>query len=288
MPRHLAVSGNRYQQGHLRQVERMLRVLAGAGFMLDIHFDFYDYLADTPLQFPPGTTRVETLPEEVEAVISVGGDGTFLHTAAWVGERGIPVVGINTGHLGYLAHFGIEDIDALAGALVEKTLARQQRMLLQMNVVDDSERPTMYALNEIAILKDDTSSMIAARAHIGEDFLADYRADGLIIATATGSTGYSMSAGGPLMQPTLDAIIITPIAPHSLTLRPLVVDGSSIITTVTDSRSGRFRVSVDGDSFTLPAGTAITISRAPHPLTLLVRPDHDFSYTLRRKLGWAL
>lgn len=288
MSRHLAVSGNRYQQGHLRQVERMLRVLAGVGFTLDIHFDFYDYLAGTPLQFPPGTVRVEKLPAEAEAVISVGGDGTFLHTAAWVGESGIPIVGINTGHLGYLAHFGIEDIDALAGSLVEKNLARQERMLLQLNVVDDTSRPPLFALNEIAILKDDTSSMIEARTHVGNDFLADYRADGLIIATATGSTGYNMSAGGPLMQPTLDTIILTPLAPHSLTLRPLVLDGNSVITAVTDSRSGRYRVSVDGDSFTLPAGTAICISRAPHPITLLVRPDCDFSFTLRRKLGWAL
>ena len=144
-----------------------------------------------------------------------------------------------------------------------------------------------YALNEVAILKDETSSMIHIHTDLDGIFLADYSADGLIIATPTGSTGYNMSAGGPLLQPVMDAMVITPVAPHSLTQRPLVVSGGSRVTATTESRSSLYRVSVDGSSFTLPEGSTIEICRAPYCLNILTRPDGDFASTLRHKLTWA-
>lgn len=282
----LALAGNRYQQGHLRLLQRMLRLLADAGFSLCIQADFYDYLLETGVAFPAGTFKVTNLPPEAETVISVGGDGTFLHAAAWTGDSGIPVMGINTGHLGYLAHFSIDDMDSIATALKYRSLPRETRTLLAVST-DGPAPKTHYALNEVAILKDETSSMISVHTSIDNIFLADYRADGLIVSTATGSTGYSMSAGGPLLQPCMDAFVITPVAPHSLTLRPLVVSGDSHITALTHTRAGRYRVSVDGDSFTLPAGSTISIQKAPFSLTVLTPPQSDFAETLRRKLGWA-
>lgn len=287
--RRIAICGNRYQQGHLRLLSRMLRLLSDSGFTLDIHADFYDYLHETGIDFPAGTRKATSLIPSAEAVVSVGGDGTFLHTAAWVGDTGIPIIGINTGHLGYLAHFAVDDMDEVATALRDRTLRIEQRSMLTVRV-DDAllDAPTtLNALNEVAVLKDDTSSMISVSTWIDGDFLAEYSGDGLIFSTATGSTGYNMSAGGPLMQSGLDALLITPVAPHSLTLRPLVVSGNSRLTACTRTRVGRYRVSIDGRSFTLPADSTVEISRAPFRLNVLVRQGSNFAETLRRKLGWA-
>lgn len=285
MKRILAVSGNSYQQGHLRLLARMLRRLAENGFTLVIHRHFYDYLAAAGVVFPADTVAVDDVPPEAEAVVSVGGDGTFLHTAGWVGSLGLPIVGINTGHLGYLAHFSTDDIDTLAESLRKHSFRCEQRAVLSVKA--DSDGRVCHALNEIAILKDDTSSMIVVHTTVDEYFLAEYRADGLLVATATGSTGYNMSAGGPLLQPCLDAMVVTPVAPHSLTLRPLVISGSSRVRAVTTTRAGQYRVSVDGESFLLPSGTGISIERAPFDVKVLIPTDHSFADTLRHKLGWA-
>lgn len=285
MKRLLAVSGNRYQQGHLRLLARMLRRFSEMGFSLAIHADFYDYLTAAGVVLPAGAYSVNQIPAEAEAAVSVGGDGTFLHTAGWVGACSIPVVGINTGHLGYLAHFSTDDIDTLALALRDKTLRSETRVVLTLSA--DGVPGEWYALNEIAILKDETSSMIVVNTDVDGSFLAQYRADGLLIATATGSTGYNMSAGGPLLQPGLDVMLLTPVAPHSLTLRPLVISGSSQVRAVTTTRSGQYRVSVDGCSFVLPSGTGITVGRAPFGIRVLLRPEKTFADTLRHKLGWA-
>lgn len=283
--RTLAICGSSWQQGHLRLLQRMLRLLAENGFKLVIHHQFYDYLHEAGVTFPEDSSRVDKVPNHIETVISVGGDGTFLNTARWVGHLPVPLVGVNTGHLGYLAQFGLDDMDTLASALKDRTLRREERMVLCLEVEGSNERHT--ALNEIAILKDDTSSMINVQTWVDSTFVARYRADGLILSTATGSTAYNMSAGGPLMQPTLETVILTPVAPHSLTQRPLVVSARSQIRAVTDTRAARYRVSVDGRSFTLPTDTALTVSRAPWKLAILMRPDMDFAATLRSKLGWA-
>lgn len=287
----LALCGNRYQSGHIRLLQRFIRLLAEAGFSIIIHFDFYDYLREAGVVFPAGTQKCSVLPPFAEAVISVGGDGTFLHSAAWVGSLAIPVVGVNTGHLGYLAHFGINDMDHLVESLRQRSLRVQERAMLSLSSdhIDQGANPDfpLCALNEIALLKDDTSSMITVDTTIDGRELTQYRADGLIVSTATGSTGYNMSAGGPLLQPTLDAAVITPVAPHSLTLRPLVVDASSVIRARTESRSGKYRVSIDGNSFILPSGTEVEIRRAPYRLRVLIPADTDFAATLRRKLRWG-
>lgn len=282
--RTLAVIGNTYQDGHLRLLQRLLRLLHDNGFRLTVQREFYLYLEERTVIFPEGTYATERLPADCEAAISIGGDGTFLHAAEWVGDSGIPVVGVNTGHLGYLSHFTLDDMDTLARSLRDGTLRRERRTLLRLKMPGGESR---YALNEVAILKDETSSMIHIHTDLDGIFLADYSADGLIIATPTGSTGYNMSAGGPLLQPVMDAMVITPVAPHSLTQRPLVVSGGSRVTATTESRSSLYRVSVDGSSFTLPEGSTIEICRAPYCLNILTRPDGDFASTLRHKLTWA-
>lgn len=288
--RNIALCGNRYQQGHFRLLQRFIRLLADAGFDLHIHADFFDYLLESGIVFPPHTRKASSLPEYCEAVVSIGGDGTFLHSAAWVGSSGIPVVGINTGHLGYLATFGIDDMDELVNDLSARSLRCESRAMLRLVLPPEVDAPefSLCALNEIAILKDDTSSMIAVNTLIDNRELSEYRADGLIFSTATGSTGYNMSAGGPLLQPTLDVGIITPVAPHSLTLRPLVVSADSVITATTRSRAGRYRISVDGNSFTLPENTTVEIRRADYRLNVLLAPDGDFARTLRQKLNWGI
>lgn len=267
----------------------MLRLLAQNGFKLDINADFYDYLYHAGVSFPADTHRVQTIDTDTEVVMSIGGDGTFLTTAKWVGSLHIPLLGVNTGHLGYLAQFDINDMDTLCDQLKRGALRREQRTLLQLDIegCDDTQARCLTALNDIAILKDDTSSMINVDTWVDDRFLARYRADGLIFSTATGSTAYNMSAGGPLLQPTLDIVAITPVAPHSLTQRPLVIGGDCVVHAVTDTRAARYRVSVDGRSFTLAPGTSLTVRRGHHRLDVLLRTDTDFAATLRSKLGWA-
>lgn len=216
--------------------------------------------------------------------ISIGGDGTFLNTARWIGSRQIPILGINTGHLGYLAACSMEDAIGYVPAIVKGDYIVEDRAMLwvrsQNHVID-----WPYALNEVAILKKDTSSMLNVKTTINGQPLAVYRADGLIVSTPTGSTGYNLSVGGPILQPSTPALVIVPIAPHSLTMRPVVIDDRSTITTTTDTRADSYLLSLDGRSTPLPVDSSLTIHRAPF-VTKVVHLTRDYTFvdTLHTKL----
>lgn len=285
--RRIAITGNNYQEGHLRLIARLMHLLRGAGFRIAVQRSFAQYLLSTGIDVGQIMDSVETLPADAELILSLGGDGTFLNTACWAAGADIPILGINTGHLGYLAAFSLDDMDTIVAVSSSRTYSPEARMTLRLRApLPQGFYP--YALNEVAILKDDTSSMINVRSRIDGRYLADYAADGLIFSTATGSTAYNLSAGGPLLQPSLDNIVISPVAPHSLTMRPLVVGGASRIAAMTNTRAGRYRVSVDGRSFTLPEGTEIEVGRARRRVKVVLPEGTDFASTLRHKLGWAL
>ena len=196
-------------------------------------------------------------------------------------------MGINTGHLGFLASCSLDEPDYIADGLIEGYFKPERRELLQISGNDIPDGTWPYALNEVAILKDDTSSMINVSAELDGYHITDYLADGLLISTPTGSTGYNLSVGGAILQPTLDAWIVSPIAPHSLTMRPLVVAGDSEIRLTTNSRAEHYRVSLDGRSFTMKCGSGILVRRAGFHISLLRKPDEDFAKTLRNKLHWG-
>lgn len=231
---------------------------------------------------------VETL-TNVDMAVSVGGDGTFLRTATTVGNTGIPVLGINTGRLGFLAAINYSDVDKTLKEVMDRNYREEERALLKMST-DETFPPDHFntnALNEIALLKQDTASMLSIHAYINNDYLTSYQADGLIISTPTGSTAYSLSIGGAILSPSTPSIILSAIAPHNLTSRSLVVDDSSIISLKVESRSHMFLVSVDGQSRVLDETVSIQIRKADYTLRVVKRVGHTFYETLRDKLMWG-
>ncbi len=231
---------------------------------------------------------------KVDMAFSIGGDGTFLRTAAEVARYKIPILGINTGRLGFLADIKFEDLDETLDEIFNNNYRIEMRMLLKTQFINSSietaqatNKYVNYSLNEVAILKQDTSSMLTIHAFIDDEYLTSYQADGLVVATPTGSTAYSLSIGGPIMVPTAPNIILTAIAPHSLNARPLVVDSNSKISLKVESRSSNYLVSLDGESQTLEVGTLLEICKATYAQPVVKRCGHTFFETLRNKLMWG-
>lgn len=222
-----------------------------------------------------------------DMVISIGGDGTFLRTALNIGKKDIPILGINAGRLGFLADVNEKEMEAAIEDVIYGKYRIEHRSLLHLSTENKSFCGYNYALNEIAVLKQDTASMITIHATINGEYLNSYEADGLIISTPTGSTAYSLSVGGPILTPTSSNFVISPIAPHSLTTRPLVVDDDCEITLDVESRSGSFLISLDGRSEVCQIGTRLSINKASHTLKVAKRLDHTFFNTLREKLMWG-
>lgn len=282
----LALYGKSRQDENMTGIMNFMAEARTRGFGLSCHEKFAAYLSrfgENPDFIP---TVFSGIPE-ADAAISFGGDGTFLRTARRLGDTEIPIAGVNTGTLGYLAHFSLDDSAALLDGILGNTLKVQARKLIE---VSGDGIPTDFlrcALNEIAVLKDDTASMINVNVELDGYFLADYRADGLILSTATGSTAYNMSVGGPILQPELDCMVLAPVAPHSLTLRPIVVAGSSEIRLHMSSRTGSYRLSVDGYSVTMKERSSLSVKVAPYVVNLLSPHDDTFAASLREKLLWG-
>ena len=226
----------------------------------------------------------------VDMALSVGGDGTFLRTAAAVGDSGIPVLGINTGRLGFLADVNFADVEETFREILSNNYLTEERSLLEMHV-DENTMPFNHnnrALNEVAVLKQDTASMLTVHAYLNDDFLTSYQADGLVIATPTGSTAYSLSVGGPILVPSSPSIVLSPIAPHNLTSRPLVVQDDVTIKLKIESRSRSFLISLDGLSQVFNERAEIEVHKAAYTLKVVKRVGHTFYETLRDKLMWGV
>lgn len=222
-----------------------------------------------------------------DMVISIGGDGTFLKAARRVGRKGIPILGINTGRLGFLADISPEEMEETFNEIHAGRYSVEERSVLQLICNDTHLQECPYALNEIAVLKRDSSSMISIRTAINGAFLNTYQADGLVIATPTGSTAYSLSVGGPIIVPHSNTIAITPVAPHSLNVRPIVIRDDWEITLDVESRSHNFLVAIDGRSETCKETTQLTIRRADYSVKVVKRFNHVFFDTLRTKMMWG-
>lgn len=235
----------------------------------------------------PGVSLVEG-DAGVDMALSVGGDGTFLRTAAAIGRSEVPILGINAGHLGFLADVPLSEVDdALASILVEKRFEVEHRSLLHLDVLNCQQPYQQNALNEVAILKRDQSSMVSVSVYVDGNFLNQYDADGLAIATATGSTAYAMSAGGPILEPQSNCWVIVPIAPHSLTTRPLVIRDSCELDIEVESRNNIYLVATDGKPVHLTTQSKLHLSKADYQIGVVRRPDHTFFDTLRTKLMWG-
>lgn len=234
-----------------------------------------------------GVTLVE-VGADVDMALSIGGDGTFLRTAASIGRSGVPILGINAGHLGFLADVPLEEIDeALTSILINREYAVESRSLLHLNILNCSQPYQQYALNEVAVLKRDQSSMVSVSVYVDGCFLNQYDADGLVIATSTGSTAYAMSAGGPILEPQSNCWVIVPIAPHTLTTRPLVIRDSCELDIEVESRNNIYLVATDGKPVHLTTQSKLHLNKADYQIGVVRRPDHTFYDTLRTKLMWG-
>lgn len=231
----------------------------------------------------------EHLDSSFDLFISVGGDGTILKSVNYIRDLDIPVVGINTGRLGFLATVHKEEIRNTLTKLINKEYTISERTVLC--IYTEPEKPEVcsnnFALNEIAVSRKNTTSMITIETWLDEEYLTAYWADGLIVSTPTGSTGYSLSCGGPVITPTTKALAITPIAPHNLNARPLIIQDDTKITLKVSGRENAYLVSMDSRIATLKNNTTITITKAPFKIKMVEFKGDSFLQTLRKKLLWG-
>ena len=224
---------------------------------------------------------------DVDYVISLGGDGTFLKAAGRVGAKQIPIIGVNMGRLGFLANVNPGDIRATLDEVFAGQAEIEERAVIQLEADGGALEGCPYALNDIAILKRDNAAMISIRTSVNGEYLVTYLADGLVISTPTGSTAYSLSVGGPIIVPQSGILSMTPVAPHSLNIRPIVISDDSEIRLEVESRSHNFLAAVDGRSEKLREGVTLTIRKAPHKVRIVKRSGQRFFSTLREKLMWG-
>lgn len=282
-----ALFGNTYETYKSVHAEQLLRILSRYNDEVYADPDFYRFLREEqPFTFEPAGIINDLAKQSIDMAISLGGDGTFLKAARCVGDTGIPIVGINTGRLGFLADVSADEMEHFFARLHEGHYTVRERSLLELIVNDDTSHP-IYALNEVTISKHDSSSMIAVRTTINGEHLATYMGDGLIIATPTGSTAYSLSAGGPIIYPQADVFVLTAVAPHSLSVRPVVIADDKTLHLTVESRNGSFLVAVDGISCSYPEPTTLTLRKAPYTIRVVKQEGNTFFRTLQNKMMWG-
>jgi NAD+ kinase len=230
----------------------------------------------------------ETIPTDLDYIITIGGDGTFLEAVSAINLQNIPLLGINTGRLGFLADISPNEIPDAIDALYNKHFKIEERSVLKATLSPNQNINLPYALNDLTVHKRDSSSMIVIHAYIDGIFLTQYWADGLIISTPTGSTAYSMSAGGPIMSPESQNFIITPIASHNLTVRPLVVPNHHEISLKIESRDSKFLLSLDSRSYVIEEELEVIVRKASKNVSLIKLNNQNFYTTIRNKLMWGI
>jgi len=282
-----AIFGNTFQAKKSGHAQALFDILQRRNAEVYVCRDFYNFLTadpDTEIQVA-GLFDGDDF--SADMVICLGGDGTFLKAASRVGKKDIPILGINTGRLGFLADISPEEMDITFDEIYANHYKIEERTVLRVISSDRRIQSSPYALNEIAILKRDSSSMITIHTAINGAYLTTYQADGLIISTPTGSTAYSLSVGGPVIVPQSNTIAITPVAPHSLNVRPIVIRDDWEITLDVESRSHNFLVAIDGRSESCKESNRLTIRKADYSIKVVKRFDHIFFDTLRTKMMWG-
>ena len=282
-----ALFGNIYQARKSASIQKVLSCIANHDAELYVDMEYYYFLKDNQRLSVNATKVFNGDDFDADFVISMGGDGTFLKAASRVGHKDIPILGVNMGRLGFLADISPDDIEHCINALAQDDFAIESRALIQVEADGNLLGDFSYALNDVAILKRDTASMISIRANINGQYLNTYQADGLVVSTPTGSTAYSLSNGGPIIVPGTKVFSMTAVAPHSLNVRPIVIPDSAVVELDVESRSHNFLVAIDGRSEKCKEGTKITLRRAPYDVKVVKRSDHRYFNTLRVKMLWG-
>lgn len=285
----IAIHGRNIPLTARQFISTMLSDLAAAQVDLQVSAEFANALIEAGIDYLP--SKVYFSPKQIfdaMFIVSIGGDGTLLETVAHVGARQIPVVGINVGRLGFLATISPDRIGELLNALEKGKYRIETRTLIEVESGSPLFDGLNFGLNDCAITKTDSSSMITVDTYLNGEFLNSYWADGMILSTPTGSTGYSLSCGGAVLVPSSKNFILTPVSPHNLNVRPLVVDDSAILSFEVKSRSLNYMVSLDSRSAIVDTSTKLTVRKAAFVARLAKLFDDNFFSTLRNKLSWGL
>ena len=281
----IAIFGNTLRSETIREVRHIIEYLQLRGVNVVLSQELRQEASSR--EFPSVEDYMSHEGNSIDFALSLGGDGTFLTTAAMVGHLDIPILGINCGHLGYLAEVQIEEVEQVLDLLINNNYTIEQRRMLEVTCSQEGKIASPYALNDVGILKSGLSSMITVEVSINGEFLHNYKADGLLIATPTGSTAYNLSVGGPLLDPQVHAVILSPVATHSLNIRPLVVLDDSKIDVKVSSRNGNFLLSVDGRSQVLKQDIHLHIERSQRKIKLVRIDGQTFMQSLKDKLNWG-
>lgn len=282
-----AIFGNIYQAKKSASIEQVLTILASHGAEISIDREFRDFITNAQGINVDGTDTFTGNDFSADFVISMGGDGTFLKAAARVGDKNIPIIGMKMGRLGFLADVESTEIETALTAIYNDDYSIEEREVIQVETDGVAFEDSNCAINDVAILKRDTASMITIRASINGKYLTTYQADGLIVSTSTGSTAYSLSNGGPIIVPDTHVFSLTAVAPHSLNIRPIVIADSSVVTLEVESRNKSFLVAVDGRSEHCAVGSKLTLQRAPYNVLVVKRSSGNYYHTLREKMMWG-
>lgn len=286
----VAIYGQTYQDNAIEFLVELLEELQKEAAIVAIEAEFYKLYLDSGGKWEYDTfTASKGLDNSFDMFVSFGGDGTILRATTFVKDLGIPIVGVNTGRLGFLSTFKKEDVRKVVREFVSGDYTIVERSLVQLNTkaLDAEFGDLNFALNEITVSRKDTTSMITVETHLNNEYLTSYWADGLIISTPTGSTGYSLSCGGPVIVPTAKSLVLTPIAPHNLNARPLVISDDTVIRLKVSGREDNHLVSLDSRIASLENGQEITISKAPFSIKMIEYTSESFLKTLRNKLLWG-
>ncbi|MBX5439321.1 MAG: NAD kinase [Thermoflavifilum sp.] len=286
----VAIYSRNFSPQDQADVQLLIHTLHQHGMQLWIYAPCYRQMQDS-IQWPQKPVLFNTaqdLDENISCMISLGGDGTLLDTLCFVRNKSIPVMGVNMGRLGFLANIGRDMMGRMADALLSHDYVIEKRILLHLDASIPLFGEVPYALNDFTLHKKDASSMIRIHAFLNGEFLNTYWADGLIVATPTGSTAYSLSCGGPILLPEAGGFVVTPVAPHNLNVRPLVVPDDAVISFEIEGRSEQFLCTLDARMETITSDVRMAIRKEDFTLNLIRLQETNFLQTLRNKLFWGI
>ncbi|MBI2272036.1 MAG: NAD kinase [Bacteroidetes bacterium] len=286
----IAVYGRPGKDNTSQHIQQLFDKLESLNIQVLVHDTFYNHIKQY-LKLSAGVKRFskhEHLKGVANFLLSIGGDGTLLETISLVRDSVIPILGINTGRLGFLANVSKDEIDGAINALINDKYNIDRRTLLHLETGHSTFGELNFALNEMTVHARESSMMMTIHTYINGEYLNSYWADGLIVATPTGSTAYSLSCGGPIIIPDSKSFIITPIAPHNLNARPLVISDNDIVTLKIEGRSNSFMVSLDSRSAMIDSTSELTVSKEKFQINLVRLDNQKFIHTLRNKLMWGV
>ncbi|MFZ5553203.1 MAG: NAD kinase [Bacteroidota bacterium] len=286
----IAVYGRSFHDSFISSIQEFFDEIGKRNAKLFIYEAFYSYLRPRVKISSPSElfSKHSEIAGKADVLISIGGDGSMLDTITLIRNSGIPLLGINTGRLGFLSNVSKNEIVQAIESLYQKKYTIEERVLLKVETEKKMFGTANFGLNELTLHRKDSGSMMTIHAYIDDNYLNSYWADGLIVSTPTGSTAYSLSCGGPIVVPGSGNFIITPIAPHNLNVRPVVVPDSSVIRLKVEGRSKSYFVSLDSRSETIEAESELVITKTDFKVKLIRLENQDFFTTIRNKLTWGI